>query len=78
VILWTEINGAYRTKLCVVSDMSGNKYEYTIPMPQKEFTEAFNRWKGGEFIQNAFPNLSAADREVIKTGISPAEWEDLE
>ena len=28
----------------------------------------FERWQAGEFIQVAFPGLSAADREVIMTG----------
>ena len=32
-------------------------------------------WEEGELIQNAMPNLSADDREFIKTGISAEEWE---
>lgn len=28
----------------------------------------------GELIQNAFPHLSAGDREFIKTGITDEEW----
>lgn len=32
--------------------------------------------EGSEVIQRAFPHLSADDREFIKTGITPQEWED--
>jgi hypothetical protein len=33
------------------------------------------RWEMGELIQNAMPNLTADEREFIKTGITPEEWE---
>ena len=33
-------------------------------------------WQGGELIQNAMPNVSADEREFIKTGITPEEWEE--
>lgn len=35
------------------------------------------QWKSGELLQNAFPHLNADEREFIKTGITPSEWEDL-
>jgi hypothetical protein len=31
-------------------------------------------WMEGTLIQNAMPNVSAEDREFIKTGITPEEW----
>ena len=31
----------------------------------------------GELLQNAFPNLSAGDREFIKTGITDEYWEEI-
>jgi hypothetical protein len=31
--------------------------------------------EGGMLIQEAMPNLSADDREFIKTGITPEEWD---
>lgn len=34
-------------------------------------------WEMGELIQNAMPNLSADDREFIKTGITGEEWDQL-
>ena len=34
-------------------------------------------WKQGELIQNALPYLSADEREFIKTGITPSDWETM-
>ena len=31
-------------------------------------------WESGTLIQNAMPNLSADEREFIKTGVTPSEW----
>jgi hypothetical protein len=28
----------------------------------------------GDLVQNAFPNMSADDREFLMTGITPAQW----
>jgi hypothetical protein len=33
-------------------------------------------YEAGELIQNAFPNISADEREFIKTGITKEEWEE--
>jgi hypothetical protein len=34
-----------------------------------------NYYKGGLLIQDAFPNLSADEREFILSGITPDEWD---
>ena len=39
--------------------------------------EQINAWEGGELIQNAMPNLSADEREFIKTGVTPSEWAEV-
>jgi len=40
--------------------------------------EQLNRYNSGRFtIQDCFPNLSADEREFIKTGITPEEWEEV-
>jgi hypothetical protein len=45
----------------------------TLDLP---VTEAqLDAWASGELIQNAFPDLSPDDREFLKTGITPEEWE---
>lgn len=33
------------------------------------------RWRSGEFIQDALPNLTPAEREFVKSGITPEEWD---
>jgi len=38
--------------------------------------EQLKRWRQGTSIQNAMPNLTADEREFIKTGITPQEWAD--
>jgi hypothetical protein len=38
--------------------------------------EQIDRWVGGALIQDAMPNVSAEDREFIKTGITPEEWNE--
>lgn len=37
--------------------------------------DQINAWKGGALIQDAFPNLSRGEREFIKSGITPEEWD---
>ena len=32
-------------------------------------------WKNGSLIQDAMPNLSSDEREFIKTGVTPLEWD---
>jgi len=39
--------------------------------------DQYSRWRGGELIQNAMPNLSADDREYIMTGMTPEDWDKL-
>jgi hypothetical protein len=36
--------------------------------------EALDNWEDGELIQNAFPEMSAENREIIMTGIGPCCW----
>tara|TARA_B100000959_G_C14867889_1_gene577081 strand:- start:866 stop:1090 length:225 start_codon:yes stop_codon:yes gene_type:complete len=54
------------------SPFSGNKNRMTLDVTLAQI----EAWKGGELIQNAMPNLSADEREFIKTGITPEEWEN--
>jgi hypothetical protein len=34
-------------------------------------------WQAGQLIQDAFPQLSPADREFFLTGITESEWETM-
>jgi hypothetical protein len=37
--------------------------------------EQLRKWQDGMLIQNAMPNLTAGEREFIKTGVTDEEWE---
>jgi hypothetical protein len=39
--------------------------------------EQLNNYAQGALLQDAFPHLSADDREFIKTGITTEEWDAL-
>lgn len=39
--------------------------------------EQLQKWKQGELIQRAMPNLSDNEREFLMTGITAEEWEDM-
>lgn len=54
------------------SGISGRLNTRTLPVTFEQFT-AFER---GTMVQDAFPHLSADDREFILTGITPQEWEE--
>jgi hypothetical protein len=59
------------TRVSVISRKE-NSMELDITQDQ------LNRYEFGlGLIQNIFPNLSGEEREFIKTGITPQEWEEL-
>ena len=39
--------------------------------------EQIRLWHEGTLIQDAMPNLTASEREFIKTGITDEAWESL-
>ena len=49
----------------------------TFNVSQDEFNAALARYEAGALLQNAFPMLDAGEREFIKTGITPQEWDAL-
>ena len=55
------------------SPFSGNTNTMVIEVS----VEQIAAWQGGELIQRAMPNLTADEREFIKTGIIAKEWEEL-
>lgn len=42
-----------------------------------ELNQGWYHWLSGEYIQNAFPMLSADEREFLLTGITSEEWNEL-
>lgn len=55
----------------------GTLKEMEIPMQLSDFLDAYEEWKGGKLIQDAFPDLNDEQREFIMTGITPEEWNKL-
>lgn len=39
--------------------------------------DQYAKWIRGELIQNCFPEMSADEREILKTGICPKCWERM-
>jgi len=57
-----------------VSPVSGQTNERNIPVTQEQLD---NYYLNGYSVQLSFPNLSADEREFIKTGITSEEWDNL-
>lgn len=53
---------------------TGVFHERDLPVTQEQL-DAY--YIGGALLQCAFPDLSADDREFIKTGITKEEWEEI-
>ena len=39
--------------------------------------EGYKAWRRGELIQNALPNVSPEDREMLISGICPVCWDKM-
>jgi hypothetical protein len=53
------------------SPLSGIEHTREIDVTQ----ERLDAWQiGGAFIQDAMPDVPAADREFLLTGVTPEEW----
>lgn len=56
-----------------ISQYSGELRELDLDITQ----EQIDKYNEGELLQNAFPNLSKADREYFKSGITDEEWKEM-
>tara|TARA_R110002126_G_scaffold159053_3_gene306378 strand:+ start:3375 stop:3617 length:243 start_codon:yes stop_codon:yes gene_type:complete len=66
----TRINGnnVVYSKICTVKE---ELYEITVPVKK------IQEWQEGGLIQNVFPNLTPGERDFIKLGITPDEWDEV-
>jgi len=60
-------------KLTRKSQLSGE----TNTMDLDITPEQVRKYNSGAFVQDAFPNLTADEREFILTGITPTEWDSM-
>lgn len=56
-----------QTRQCHFCNQGGS-----LEVPQ----EGVEAYQGGAFVQDAFPSLSASEREQIMTGTHPKCWDD--
>jgi hypothetical protein len=56
---------------------TGKMNSMEIPMAHREFERAFEAYDSGTLIQDAFPKLTADQREFIMTGITPEKWASI-
>ena len=59
------------TPITRTSAFTGKTRTLWLPVTEAQL-EAY--YQGGVLLQNAFPNLSAGEREFIKTGVTDEEW----
>ena len=59
-----------------ISQLTGKMGFLILGCNFHEFVHAFHDWNAGLLIQDAFPWLTADEREFIKTGITDAEWKE--
>lgn len=71
-------NGEDSILVTAESEMTGEVNTMTIPMSEGPFQESLLQWiMDDKHIQDAFPNLTPPQREFIKTGATPEEWEEI-
>lgn len=54
------------------SMFTGKTHSMDLPVT----IDQIRMWENGVLIQNAFPHLSPGEREFIKTGVTPQEWDE--
>ena len=59
-------------KITRKSPFTGQVHTMDIEVTDEQVAD----YESGTLLQRAFPHLSADEREFIKTGITPQEWED--
>jgi len=57
-----------------VSMLSGKTNTMELDITPEQLIINYNN---GDLIQNAFPNLTADEREFLMTGAMPDEWDEL-
>jgi len=60
-------------KVTRLSPFSGVTHTMELDVTTKQIVS----WEKGEMIQNVFPHLTAGEREFIKTGITPDDWDKM-
>jgi len=51
-----------------ICQVTKREYSFTVPL------EKYMVWRGGESLQDAFPDLNLDYREILISGWTPDEW----
>lgn len=54
-----------------------NGSEYYLACTPRQYKQGIEAYKNGALIQEAFPFLTAEEREFLMTGLTPAMWDRL-
>lgn len=54
-----------------ISTLTGKEHQVDLPVTKEQLDRYYG---GGVLIQDVFPHLSMEEREFIKSGITPKEW----
>ena len=57
--------------------LTGQMVQHKFDMPLPKMREKLRGWRNGLLIQQAFPELSADQREFLLNGILPDEFEEV-
>ena len=60
--------------LTMTSTLTGKVHTMDLDVTETQLSIYFS---GGGLLQNVFPQLTPPEREFIKTGITPTEWEEV-
>ena len=63
--------------LTKISLLTGNTNKMVLPITQDDYNKAEQARKEGMLIQDAYPTLSADEREFLLSGATPEEWDAL-
>jgi len=63
--------------LTKISMLTGKLNKIVLPITQDEYNKAEQARKGGMYIQDAYPTLTADQREFLISGATPEEWDRL-
>jgi hypothetical protein len=58
-------------------NLDGKLRTITINMTPDSFMDAYVKWQTGSLVQDAFPSLSAGEREFLMTGCNDEEWDQM-
>jgi len=58
-----------------ISELTGKTHTREIALTIAELRHGYDAIYRGALFQDAFPQLDADDREFLKTGITPEEWD---